>query len=228
MAVSRIVARSMKTWPRRGPRTASATARTTVGSASPASAQSRCPDVHVGGGEHADRVERLEQPGRARREAHVEAVALVDRGVGVSGAAAGSSSMSGSWVMRRRPGSLRASTSAAGGRQANTPQGTPSTAGVSGPDHAAHEQVQDPAEVAVGVVARQPPAQVAVQRDGVEQRLQRVVRLLHLRGQRGGAVVPGGQRLARRARAGWSCSRRRRSGARRPRRAAARRGRCCR
>ena len=62
------------------------------------------PHVHVRCREHADRVERLEQLGRARREAHVEAVALVDRGVGVSGAAAGSSSMSGSWVMRRRPG----------------------------------------------------------------------------------------------------------------------------
>ena len=61
-------------------------------------------------------------------------------------------------------------------------------------DHAAQEQVEDAGEVAVGVVARQAPAQVAVQRDGVEQRLQRVVRVLHRRGQRGGAVVPGRQR----------------------------------
>ena len=41
--------------------------------------------------------------------------------------------------------------------------------------HAAQEEVEDAGDVAVGVVVGQPPAQVAVQRDGVEQPLQRVV-----------------------------------------------------
>ena len=49
-----------------------------------------------------------------------------------------------------------------------------------GAGHPAQEQVEDARQVAVGVVARQPPAQVAVQRDGVEQRLQPVVGALHL------------------------------------------------
>ena len=65
-----------------------------------------------------------------------------------------------------------------------------------GPGHPAQEQVEHAGEVALGVVAGQPPAQVAVQRDRVEQRLQRVVRALHLGGERRRAVVPGGQRLA--------------------------------
>ena len=52
------------------------------------------------------------------------------------------------------------------------------------PGHPAQEQVEHAGEVALGVVAGQPPAQVAVQRDRVEQRLQRVVRALHLRRER--------------------------------------------
>ena len=92
--------------------------------------------------------------------------------------------------------SLSATTSGAGGRQANTPHGVPSTVGVSRPGHPAHEQVEHAGEMALGVIAAQPPAQVAVQRRGVQQRLQAVVRALHLRRERRGAVVPGGQRLA--------------------------------
>ena len=79
-----------------------------------------------------------------------------------------------------------------------------------------------PPRCARRVVARLPPAQVAVQRDGVEQRLQRVVRAQHLRRHRLAREVQRRQVAARRA--GWSCSRRRRTTARR---AAAPR-RCCR
>ena len=67
------------------------------------------------------------------------------------------------------------------------------------PDHPAQEQVQHAREVALGVVARQPPAQEAVQHDGVEQRLQHVVRAAHLGRQHCGAVMPRGELLAGRA-----------------------------
>ncbi len=51
-----------------------------------------------------------------------------------------------------------------------------------------------------------------MQDDGVEQRLQRVVRVTHRRGERLGAVGRGGEGLRRAARASWSCSRQRGSG----------------
>ena len=59
-----------------------------------------------------------------------------------------------------------------------------------GTGHAAQEQVQGAAQVTVGGVAGQPPPQVAVQGDDVEQRLQRVVGVLHGGGERLGPVVP--------------------------------------
>ena len=74
------------------------------------------------------------------------------------------------------------------------------------------------------VVAGQPPAQVAVQRDGVQQRLQRIVGVLHLGHEGGGPVVPGRRAARRRRRASWSCSRRWRTAVRRRQRAAPGRG----
>ena len=72
-------------------------------------------DMDVGGGEHADVVERAQQPGRVAGAADVEEVEL-----GHAGTPASSSSLS-------------ATTSRAGGRHANTPHGVPPTVGVSGP-----------------------------------------------------------------------------------------------
>ena len=60
-------------------------------------------------------------------------------------------------------------TSPGGGCQANTP----APGGPVRPAHAADEQVQHRPEVPVRVVAGLPPAQEPVQRDGVQQRLQR-------------------------------------------------------
>ncbi len=68
-------------------------------------------------------------------------------------------------------------------------------AGDAGAGHAAEEEVEHAAEVGVRVVVGLAPAQVAVQRHVVEQRLQRVVRLDHRVGHRVGAIAPGGERL---------------------------------
>ena len=81
-----------------------------------------------------------------------------------------------------------------------------------GAAHAPHVEVEHAAEVPLGVVRRQPPAQVAVQHHRVEQRLERVVRVQHRLGQPGRGVVGGASARCRAPRAGWSCSRRRRSG----------------
>ena len=51
--------------------------------------------------------------------------------------------------------------------------------------------------MALRVVVGQPPAQVAVQHDGVEQGLERVVRVQHRVGHQRGRVVEGGQRALR-------------------------------
>ena len=140
-------------------------------------------DVHVGGREHAGLVERAQRHRRPQHAADLERVGVEQ-------------------LAHRAPPesrtSLSAVTSAPGGRHANTPHGAPSTRGTSGAGHPAQEQVEHAREVLVRVVAAQPPAQVAVQRHRVEQRLEPVVRVLHLGRQRGGPVVPGAQRLARR------------------------------
>ena len=75
------------------------------------------------------------------------------------------------------------------------------------------------------VVAGQPPAQVAVQHDGVEQRLQRVVASAASPRSSAPACSRGRSAARRGRRAGWSCSRRRRSAGRAasPARAAPRR-----
>ncbi len=65
-----------------------------------------------------------------------------------------------------------------------------------GAAHPAQEQVQHPAEVEVRVVADLAPAQVTVQRHGIQHCLQRVVRVEHRLLHRLVAVVPGGQRLS--------------------------------
>ena len=113
--------------------------------------------------------------------------------------------------------SLSSVTSAAGGDQSKTPATCPSIDRRLGAAHAAQEEVEDAAEVARRVVRRQPPAQVAVQDDGVEQRLERVVAVQHRPGHLGAAVVGRRSAASRARRAGWSCSRRRRSGDRRRR-----------
>ena len=62
------------------------------------------------------------------------------------------------------------------------------------PAHAAEVEVEHAAEVLGRVVVGQPPAQVAVEDDGVEQRLERVVGVAHRLVEDGGAVLPGGRR----------------------------------
>ena len=149
-------------------------------------------DVHVGGGDHRRGVERRQQrtgPQRGARSVRVAAHGVLPSSR-----------------------SDRSSTSAVGGRHEITPHGRPVDDGGARPAHAAHEQVQRAAQVLVGVVAGQPPAQVPVQRNGVQQQLQRVVRA---------PSSPRPWRPAGSARwsaarrpgpAGWSCSRRRGSG----------------
>ena len=68
-----------------------------------------------------------------------------------------------------------------------------------GPAHAAQEQVEGAAEVALGGVVGQPPAQEAVQRHAVEQRLERVVGVDHRGGEALGGVVRGGEGFGGRA-----------------------------
>ena len=152
-------------------------------------------DMNVGGGEHARVVERGEQPGGGTRAADVEGIR-----VGHAGTAP------------RSRTSLSAPTSAAGGLPGEHAAGVAVHHRRVRPDHAAHEEVEDAGEVPVGVVVRQSPAQVAVQRDGVEQRLQ--ARSASPASRR--RVRPAGsarRSAARRARrGGWSCSRRSRSG----------------
>src|SRR6185312_8641004 len=74
-------------------------------------------DVDIGGVEDAGGVEVVQQSGRARRAADIEEIVFRE---------AHSASP-------RSRTSLSATTSALGGRQAKTPAGVPSTAGVSGP-----------------------------------------------------------------------------------------------
>jgi len=73
-------------------------------------------DVHVGRGEHAGLVEVAQQAGGAGRAADVERIDL-DRAHGAP----------------RSSTSLSSVTRAVGGRQAKTPHGVPSTAGVCAP-----------------------------------------------------------------------------------------------
>ena len=117
VAVSRIVATSTKTWPRRGARTASAAASAIVSSVSPVIAREADRDVDVGRRQHADVIERAQQPGRVAGAADVVRVVFGER----------------AHALPRSRTSLRATTSGAGGRQANTPHGVPSTVGVVGP-----------------------------------------------------------------------------------------------
>ena len=84
--------------------------------------------------------------------------------------------------------------SAAGGSQLKTPAGWPSCTGVSAPHMPAHEQIHHPTEVALRVVAGQPPRQIAVQHHAVEQRLQRIVGVQHGLDHAFAAVVGGGER----------------------------------
>ena len=135
--------------------------------------------VDVGGGEHARVVELEQQPGRAPREAGVEALGEVAHAASPRSRTSLSASTS---AARRLPGE-HAARRAVDHRRVR-------------PRHPAHEQVQDAGEVALRGVARHPPAQVAMQRDEVEQRLQPVVGVGHLGGERGRAVMPGGQLLA--------------------------------
>ena len=76
------------------------------------------------------------------------------------------------------------------------------------PDHPAHEQVLHAAEVRARGRSRPAASAGSGAARRVQQRLQPVVAALHLGGERGGPVVPGGQLLAGRARASSSCSRR--------------------
>ena len=151
--------------------------------------------VHVGRREHARVVELEQQPGCPAREADVEAVALVDRGHasrsdGRGGGRSGRAVSSVEHVAQRLDERGRRLPREHAARHAVDDRRVR-------PRHPAHEQVQHAGQVALGRVARQPPAQVAVQRDGVEQRLEPVVRVRHLGAERGRAVVPGGQVLAR-------------------------------
>ena len=174
----------------RGARTARAAASTTESSASSISAARRCATCTSAAARTPASLNSSSSPGRAAGEADVEAVALVDRGHALAPTVEGSGRAPVEHVAqrldergRRLPGE-HAARHAVDDRRVR-------------PGHPAHEQVQHAREVALGGVARQPPAQVAVQRDGVEQRLEAVVRVGHLGAERGRAVVPGGQVLAR-------------------------------
>ena len=136
-------------------------------------------DVDVSGRQHAGVVELEQQPGRAPREACVEALGDVRHALSPRSRTSLSASTS---AARRLPREHAARGAVDHGRVR--------------PGHPAHEQVQDAGEVALGGVARQSPAQVAVQRDGVQQRLESVVGVRHLGAQRGWPVVPGGELLA--------------------------------
>jgi hypothetical protein len=74
-------------------------------------------DVDVGRREHADVIERAQEPGRVAGAADVVGVVFGERAHAVP----------------RSRTSLSATTSGAGGRQAKTPHGVPPTVGVSGP-----------------------------------------------------------------------------------------------
>ena len=196
------------------PRTASATASSTSSADSPPSRRDAGRDVHVGGLQHAGRVERRQQAGRGARHARVVRVVEQD-----PAGHARSPIEQVRQLRHQRRGRLPGEDTAG---HAVDHRGVR-------PAHAAQEQVQHPAEVPVRVVvAGQPPAQEPVQRHGVEQRLERVVRVEHRRGEPFAGcsarrpAAPG--RPARSGRASSSCSRRRRTGG--P--AGAGRRRCCR
>src|SRR5437764_6757313 len=62
-----------------------------------------------------------------------------------------------------------------------------------GATHATQEQIEHATEIAVGVISAGTPAQVAVQRYEIEQKLQRIMSLEQRLGQGGRPVMPGGQ-----------------------------------
>ena len=176
VAVSRTVARSVHTWARRGARTASAAPSSTASSASPASAR---------------------QPLRPRaRRRPVQHAGRVELGGAVPGRRGASSAERRSCRRapveqvaqlgdERRPTAARRTRRTAGRR----PGAPPRRSCPAGTGRARRPGARR-------VVAGQPPAQVAVQGDDVEQRLQRVVGPLHRRGERRRPVVPRRQVLA--------------------------------
>ena len=213
-AVSGDRGRSTHTDPPRTARTARATASVTDGRRSPRPASvTRWRHVDVGGVDaRPASVEVREQPGCAQGEPMVLGVVAL-----------------GDDVMIRLPAGRDHAVEQVGQRDdergrrrpAEHTGRVPVDDGVSRAAHAAQVEVEHAAEVACGVVAGLPPAQVAVHHDDVEQRLQRIVGVQHRRGQpvaarsrRRSAAGPG-------RRAGWSCSRRRGSGARPERRSGA-------
>ena len=170
--------RSTNTCPCRGARTASAAASAIASSRLARQRRQAHGHVDVGGGQQPDGVERLQQPVRAHGAAAVERVQL----------------RHGHTAVLQQPVQLEHERGrrAPGEDAARLPVDHRRVRA----DHAADEQVQHAAQVRRRVVAREPPAQVAVQRDGVEQRLQPVVGAFHLLGQRRRPVVPGRERLA--------------------------------
>ena len=152
-------------------------------------------DVHVGGVEHAGGVELGEQPGARERASRASP------GSTAPGPGADRSARRAARRSSRSPSSRSDSstTSAGGGRQPKTPHGTPSTTGVSGPHMPRTNRYSTPPRWRSRVVARLPPAQVAVQRDRVEQRLQRVVRARSSPRPAAAGCSASGQRLGRRA-----------------------------
>ena len=180
-----MVARSTQTLPRRGARAAKAAPRATTSSSAPLNRANRRATWTSDVARMPASLKTRSDPSLPRHQPGVE---------GVDGAAASVNAGT-----PRSKSSLTASTKAVGGRQDQTPRGRHRVgARRIRRTHAAHEQVEDATEVLVGVIVGQAPAQVAVQRHRVEQGLQRVVGGDHFGLQRGGAVVPGGQRLPRR------------------------------
>ena len=105
----------------------------------------------------------------------------------------------------RRPSSSRsdsATTIEAGGNQLNTPQGWPSTVGVWGPHIPRTNRYSTPPRCADRLIVRLAPSQESMQHNGIQQRLQKVVRMQHR--------LESAERSGSRPRwhqACWSCSR---------------------
>ena len=170
LAVVRIVARSTQTWPSRGARTAKAApSRTASSPVSPSSPRrvATCTSAAVRTPASLNSRNTPEAP-RARRMSY-----RVGRQAG----------------SRILPTPVEQIAQGRDQRPRRPPGPHAARLAVDlGPCRAAHppqEQVERPAQVPLRVVSRDPPAQVPVQGDGVQQRLQRVMGGLHLR-QHGG------------------------------------------
>ena len=132
-----------------------------LGSDSPASLRPRG-DVDVGAREHTDAVELEQRRLRAYRDPGIEPIA---------GASGTDTLIAATLRQGRRSAHRRARRRAPREHAARRPVGHRGL----GAGHPAQEQIQDAREVRVRVVAGQAPAQIAMQRDGVEQGLKAVV-----------------------------------------------------